>query len=104
MLSAFVAALLVTIAAPFVHPVALDLVCSTQGAKLVAHEGGVPQGADHAAHCPLCLPGGAPPAVAFEWDAGRVPPLAPVRRSIPAARLASLIGAPLPPRGPPAVS
>ena len=50
------------------------------------------------------LPGGAPPAVAFEWDAGRVPPLAPVRRSIPAARLASLIGAPLPPRGPPAVS
>ncbi len=108
-LAVFVAALVVATVAPFVNPIAFDLVCAAEGTKLVAHDahgehdGSAPAGFDHAAHCPLCVPGGAPPTVAFVWDATSAPPLAHVRRGIPTARLASLVGAPLPPRGPPPV-
>lgn len=96
--------------APFVHPVAYELVCSANGNKLVAvgDHGVVDDGSsssheDHAAHCPLCMPAGVPASV-VAWDASPVQPLAHVRRSIPAARLASLVGAPLPARGPPLAS
>ena len=107
-LATFVAMVWVTLLAPFVHPVAFELVCSAQGSKIVAHEadGSEPTGHtadDHAAHCALCLPVAAPPPVrAWHFDA--VQPLAHVRQGIPAARLASLVGAPLPARGPPLLS
>ena len=93
--------------APFVHPVAYQLVCSVQGNKLVAttDHGIVDDGTthsldEHAAHCPLCMPAGAPPSM-IVWNAAPVQPLAHVLQSIPAARLAGLVGAPLPARGPP---
>lgn len=106
--------------APFVHPVAYELVCSAAGNKLVAvadhagvehglgeHDGvdggGTSSHDDHAAHCPLCMPAGAPPAM-HVLVAEPVQPLAHVLQSIPAARLASLVGAPLPARGPPPAS
>ncbi len=100
-LASFVAALCVTLLAPFVQAADYELVCSVQGNKLVAHDtAGHTIGADHAAHCPLCMPAGAPPST-VAWDATPVQPLAHVRQSIPAARLASLVGAALPARGPP---
>ncbi len=93
--------------APFVHPVAYQLVCSVQGNKLVAvaEHGVVDDGAthssdEHTAHCPLCMPAGAPPSL-LAWELAPVQPLAHVLQSIPAARLAGLVGAPLPARGPP---
>ena len=96
--------------APFVHPVAYAVVCSATGNRMVAvvdhavvDDGGGPSHEDHAAHCPLCMPAGVPPGV-VAWDASPVQPLAHVRQSIPAARLASLVGAPLPARGPPLAS
>ena len=93
----------VTIVAPLLHPVSYEEVCSASGVKhLVAVDDGIPvhDAHDHAAHCPLCMPAGAPPSF-FVLHIEPSQPLAHVRQSIPAARLASLVGAPLPARGPP---
>lgn len=97
--------------APFVQPLAYAVVCSANGSKLVAtvdaHDPGANSapdtGVDHTAHCPLCLGTGAPPAIVAR-DAEPAQPLAHVLRPIPAAHLASLVGAPLPARGPPVLS
>jgi hypothetical protein len=106
-LIAFLATVCVTLLAPILHPLAYELVCSAQGTKVVVHGdsdvAGVTHGSvpgDHAAHCPLCMPAGVPPT-AVAWDFTPVQPLAHVQQSIPAARLATLVGAPLPARGPP---
>ena len=111
-LASFFAALCVTLLAPFVHPVTYELVCSAKGSRLVAttdpaaaDERGAQHDAheDHAAHCPLCMPVAAPPTV-VAWDFTPVQPLAHALQAIPAARLAGLVGAPLPARGPPVLS
>ncbi len=110
----YFAALCVTLLAPFVHTVSYELVCSVSGQKVVAisdHDDSTesnhsPSGSPHddgAGHCPLCMPAAPPPAYAL-WDPAPVQPLAHARESIPAARLASLVGAPLPARGPPLAS
>ncbi|MDD0809675.1 hypothetical protein PSQ20_04965 [Curvibacter sp. RS43] len=105
----FVCAFGVTLASPWVAPQALQLVCSANGAlKLLPLADGeaVPdkaaaEGGAHSLDCPLCsLPG------LSDWPRPTVPGLAPPlsyqARSIPAARMAALTAAPLPPRGPPA--
>ena len=101
-----------TLLAPFVHPVAYELVCSVRGTRLVATDGPSTTATsdslpgdrhDDGAHCPLCMPAGAPPTT-VAWDFTPVQPLAHVRQRIPAARLAGLLGAPLPARGPPSAS
>jgi len=100
-LAIFIATVGVTLFAPLFHPVVYDEVCSADGRHyFVADDASHSSHDDHAAHCPLCMPAGAPPAaIVFAFEA--VQPLAHVRQSIPAARLASLVGAPLPARGPP---
>ena len=113
-LLSFLATVFVTVLAPFVQPVSYELLCSASGHKLVAltsdHDvvdaSGVPGSGLHddgSGHCPLCMPAAPPPAL-VAWDFVPVQPLAHVRESIPAARLASLVGAPLPARGPPLLS
>ena len=94
------------VASPIVHPQAVELVCSSAGSiKVVVHtEDGVQEmGASHM-DCPLCVLTGAPPpspaAAAFDLPQ----PLGRVVQSIPAARLAAATAAPLPARGPPALS
>ncbi len=106
-LALYCATVVVLVLAPFVHPVAYELLCSIDGHRLVVVtdagivDAGDPAAhADPAGHCPLCMPGGAPPGL-VAWDSEPVQPLADMRRSVPAARLASLLGAPLPARGPP---
>jgi hypothetical protein len=106
-LAAFLATVCVTLLAPFVHPLSYDLVCSAEGNKVIVHDGSSATDVshdsslgDHSAHCPLCMPAGVPPT-AVAWDFTPVQPLAHVQQTIPAARLASLVGAPLPARGPP---
>lgn len=103
-LATFVAAVLVTLVAPFVAPAADGFVCTAHAATVDHGTGGLPSPADHAAHCPLCMPAGGPPPAFFAMPSA--PVLVPVfvASGVPPARLASLVGAPLPPRGPPPVS
>ncbi|MEO8936614.1 MAG: DUF2946 family protein [Burkholderiaceae bacterium] len=106
-LTLFVMALGVMILAPLLRPATLERICSVQGSRFVDLSGtGSAEGAGHighgdaSAHCPLCMPAGLVPD-AIVWDFKPLQPLAFVRQGIPAARLASLVGAPLPARGPP---
>ena len=94
------------VASPIVHPQAVELVCSSAGSiKAVVHtEDGVQEmGASHM-DCPLCVLTGAPPpspaAAAFDSPMPWVRALPPV----PASRVVSSTPAPLPARGPPALS
>lgn len=103
-LAAFVATVCLTLLAPFVHAGSFAVVCSAQGNKVVALDAGGRTVDEHGAHCPLCMPVGAPPPTVIVWNAATDQPLAHVQHSIPAARLASLVGAPLPARGPPHLS
>ncbi|MDD0817066.1 hypothetical protein PSQ39_20705 [Curvibacter sp. HBC28] len=102
MLACFVLSLGVAVASPLVAPQSMELVCSTAGAVklLVKAEDGVQEQRGHTLDCPLCAALGAPidvPNVALPL----VQPLGHVLQSIPAARIAALTAAPLPPRGPP---
>ena len=99
----FALALGAAIASPLVSPKAMELVCSGSGAMklLVKADDGSTEISTHALDCPLCTSLGAPPPVA-RTDAPSAQPLAHVLRTIPAARIAALTGAPLPARGPPA--
>lgn len=106
----FLLALGVATAAPLVHPQPWVLVCSASGmVALVAVQGDEGAGGDgaaaasgphHTLDCALCLPGGAPPpAVAAVW--ATTPLRSHVLLPVEAARIAALVGAPLPARGPP---
>jgi hypothetical protein len=105
--AAFALVALVALLAPLAHARAYEQVCSAQGTRLVAlgdadsGHGSAP--VDHAAHCPLCMPVGAPPAE-MAWDFTPVLVRSPGHVGIPAGRVASLVGAPFPARGPPSVS
>lgn len=109
----FLLALGVATAAPLVQPKPWVLVCSASGVvALVALQdddgssgGGddgtaAPGGMHHTLDCALCLPGGAPPPV-LAWALAAPVPLSHVLLPVEAARIAALVGAPLPARGPP---
>ncbi len=109
----FLLALGVATAAPLVQPKPWVLVCSASGVvALVALQdddgssgGGndgtaAPGGMHHTLDCALCLPGGAPPPV-LAWALAAPAPLPHVLLPVEAARIAALVGAPLPARGPP---
>lgn len=100
----FVLSLGVAVAAPCVQPMSMQLVCSSAGAvKVIVNvDGTVHDMGAGQMDCPLCAPGGAPPVMPAMLDiAPGVQPLGRVVQSIPAARLAAMVAAPLPPRGPP---
>lgn len=98
----FALAIIVSTASPLVHPRAMQFVCSTGGVVLVQLDGqGEVVASNHGAlDCPLCLPAGPPP---LRFSSRFVPPepRALALRPTRAAHLAALVGAPLPPRGPP---
>jgi hypothetical protein len=89
------------IASPMVKAQALEMVCSAGGMKLLApgDNGSIPP-AGQALDCPLCVSMGAPPPVAMPSGPTALP-LSRAVESIPAARIAALVAAPLPARGPP---
>ena len=94
-----------TLLAPFVSPITYELVCSASGHRMIAVDADrnvQPAAQDGAGHCPLCMPAAPPPAF-VAWDLDPVQPLAHALQGMPAARLASLVGAP-PARGPPLLS
>lgn len=114
-LAGFLLALGAAIASPIVQSQPLELICSGGTVKLVAlgdsgdsaNDDSAGQARAHAGHlldCPLCMPEGAPlPAVATAvlHDAPTASLLHPLVLS---PRIALRAAAPLPPRGPPALS
>lgn len=113
MLVWFVLSLGVAVASPVVNPQAVELVCSSNGVMKVVIKSddgvtevsasGMAKGVSHVLDCPMCATVSAPPPV---LSFGAEPPqdLSYALRTIPAARIAALVGAPLPARGPPHIS
>lgn len=102
MLACFLLSLGVAVASPLVAPQSMELVCSSSGAMklLQKSDDGTEAVRGHTLDCPLCAALGTP----VELPRSVVPmlqPLGHVLQSIPAARMAALTAAPLPPRGPP---
>ncbi len=92
------------VASPLVMPVAGQMVCTAMGGmKMVMDDDGKDVQPTASMDCPLCASMVAPPAPlaqAFEPTSA----LAHVLQTVPAAHIAGLTGAPLPPRGPPALN
>ncbi|MBC7376814.1 MAG: DUF2946 domain-containing protein [Burkholderiaceae bacterium] len=101
----FVLSLGVAVASPMVHPQAMELICSGSGAikVLIKTDDGVKEAAGHTLDCPLCAVPGTPPPVA-QVATEPVQPMSHVLRPMLATHIAWLTAAPLPARGPPAVS
>ena len=101
----FVLSIGVAVASPLVNPQGMELICSGSGAikVLVKTDDGAKELSSHTLDCPLCAHVGAPPPT----SQALLPvahPLAHALRPIPAAHIAARTAAPLPPRGPPALS
>ena len=93
------------IASPVVHPLSMELVCSASGSvKAIVHtdDGAHELGAGHL-DCPLCVLGGAPPAV----SGASLPAAGPVVHAamwVAHSHIAVITAAPPPARGPPSLS
>ncbi|RCW63114.1 DUF2946 family protein [Pseudorhodoferax soli] len=102
----FVLAMGVAVASPLVQPQAMELVCTASGGvKLVAlGDGGAKDGAavHHTLDCPMCL-AATLPAAPYPAPCAAPQPLAHALQPSVAAHIAALVGAPLPPRGPPSL-
>lgn len=103
----FVLALSVAVASPMAQPLAMELVCSASGGvKLIAvgdsSDDATPAG-HHVLDCPMCLVA-TPPPPPHKARLAPPQPLAHALQPIAAAHIAALVGAPLPPRGPPSFS
>ncbi|WP_047219087.1 MULTISPECIES: DUF2946 family protein [Delftia] len=100
----FMLALAMAVASPIVHPRSLEVVCTGNGSMQVVvldDEGQASAGTHHSLDCPLCLavtPASLHPSPEFEQPQALGLAVQPVE----SARIAALVGAPLPPRGPPA--
>ena len=92
------------IASPMVKPVSGQMVCSAMGGMKMVVDGEDGKAAQPSASmdCPLCAPVITPP---MPQAHGFEPPstLAHALQTLPAAHIAGITGAPLPPRGPPAL-
>lgn len=105
----YAAALGVAIAAPVVNPQAMSLICTSTGYKLISQQDkDAPKSSKsgdnmkHLLDCSFCLATGIT-SVRPQQDAVQLAhALSYALRSIPAARLAAIVSAPLPARGPPA--
>jgi hypothetical protein len=95
------------IAAPVVFGNDMKLMCTSTGFKFInIKDPSSPtnESSNHGANCPLCLNPGLEPTWPVLTIAPFIHSLSYQVRSIPAARLASIVSAPLPARGPPAFS
>jgi hypothetical protein len=92
------------IASPIVKPAGGQMVCTAMGGmKMVMDDDGQAQPASASMDCPLCAPmmaAASPQARTLDLPS----PLGHVLQTIPAAHIAGLTGAPLPPRGPPVLN
>ena len=93
------------VASPLVKPVAGQMVCTAMGGMKMVMDNNDGKDVQPTASmdCPLCAPVITPP-VAQNATVLAPQALAHALRTIPAAHIAGLTGAPLPPRGPPALN
>lgn len=93
----------VSVLSPWMHPQAMELVCSRAGViKLIVKndDGSAKMVGGHTLDCPLCIPMAAPPPVAVQI-ALPAHPLAYGAQWVAIAHVAARMGPPLPARGPP---
>ncbi|WP_230410187.1 DUF2946 family protein [Undibacterium rugosum] len=99
----YVLTLGVAMAATLVKTETGSLICTSTGYKMISVKGEPESGGgnSHILDCPLCVASGLPPTVldTADWQAPHA--LSYATLSIPAARLAAIVSAPLPARGPP---
>lgn len=93
----------VAVAAPIVQPKTLQLLCSENASVwvMIDADGQAVELGSHSLDCPLCLSALPPPA---QVPTAAVTP-APIPHALTPgyeAHIAALVGAPMPPRGPPA--
>jgi hypothetical protein len=90
-------------ASPLVHPQAMQIVCTAAGGArivVVGDDGQAVKMGQHSFDCSLCF-AATPPPPAVQLPEPLVQPLAHALKPVFAARIAALVGAPFPPRGPP---
>ena len=95
----------VALASPMVQPQTLEMICTSGGVMqmvVIDDDGLAKTGPHHTLDCPLCLVVTAPPLHQLAPDFAPPPPQGLALRPVVAARIAALVGAPLPARGPPA--
>ena len=104
-LVSFVLSLGVAIASPLVQPQGIELVCATGGAMklIIKSADGSEASSSHTLDCPLCAAVSAPPPVLLPVTVAPSS-LAHALRPLVSAHIAARTAAPLPPRGPPALS
>ena len=94
----------IAVASPIVQPQHLEMICGAGGSMqmvVLDDEGELVAGAHHSLDCPLCLSITTPPVYSTP-HLTPPQPLGHALQPVAAARIAALVGAPLPPRGPPA--
>jgi hypothetical protein len=90
------------IASPLVKPAQIELLCTGSGALKLLVKGDVGgEATSHKLDCPLCAGLDAPPPLP-QLNLPVIVPRGYAVQPIPAARIAALVAAPLPARGPPA--
>ena len=102
-LACFALSLGAAMASPWIAPKSLEVICSDTGMMqiiVVDQEGDALDIPAHALDCALCLPAALPVDLKTPHTS-QPQPLAYALTRIEQARIAQLVGAPLPPRGPP---
>lgn len=110
----YVATLGVAMAAPLLKAQGSNILCTSTGIKYVSAAGEITDAIGllsqdgkpskmqgHSLECALCVPTGITPDLPVLDAPAPIHSLSYATRAIPAARLASLVSAPLPARGPP---
>ncbi|MDM0042906.1 DUF2946 domain-containing protein [Variovorax dokdonensis] len=92
----------VAVASPLIHPQKLQWVCAGAKVVLMGEDGQEKTSPFHTAlDCPACLAAIGPAPSPEPFSLPQAQPLGYALHPIESARLASLVGAPLPARGPP---
>lgn len=83
----------------------VSVLCTSTGIKFITASGKIIDGKPitHTLDCSFCMPVAITPDLPAQDVVPIVHTLAYATQSIPAARLAAIVSAPLPPRGPPAL-
>lgn len=99
----YVLTLGVAMASAFINKGSDALICTSTGYKMISMNGDPDSGQSktNTLDCPLCVASVLPPALPDTSDWLTQHALSYATRSIPAARLAAIVSAPLPARGPP---
>ncbi|MNR21762.1 hypothetical protein D3C85_1386810 [compost metagenome] len=96
----------VAMASPIVAPKTMEMICSGSGLMQLIEmnqDGEVVPAGQHTLDCAMCLPVFLPSS-SMTAQVSQPQPLAHALTPMQAAHIAALVGAPLPPRGPPALS